>query len=183
VITAVADVPDVDACVTPELRSAGNVLVLLGETAPHFAGSHLDVLTGAHRAASPEAGLAPQFDPAAPSRYRGVHEAIRRGLVQSCHDVSEGGLAVAVAEMCIASGLGATIDALPHDDIATALFAESAGRLVVEVAGTEADVVIGLAGGGRRIGSVTTEPALEIAGVASIAVDRLRAAFHGADPG
>ena len=168
VITAVAHVPDADSCVTPELRRAGNVLVLLGTTGVHFAGSHLDLLTGAHRTASPEAGRAPQFDPESPGRYRGLHQAIRRGLVQSCHDVSEGGLAVAIAEMCIASGLGATIDALPHDEITTALFSESAGRLVVEVAETDADALVGLAGGGRRIGVVTADPILDIAGVATI---------------
>jgi phosphoribosylformylglycinamidine (FGAM) synthase-like enzyme len=155
--------------------------VLLGTTGVHFAGSHLDLLTDAHRTASPEAGRAPQFDPDSPGRYRGLHQAIRRGLVQSCHDVSEGGLAVAIAEMCIASGLGATIDSLPHDEITTALFSESAGRLVVEVAETDADALVGLAGGGRRIGVVTADPILDIAGVATIPVDRLRAAFHGED--
>ena len=180
VITAVAHVPDADACVTPELHGVGNVLLLLGETGPHFAGSHLDLLTGAHRTASPEAGLAPQFDPGSPARYRGLHRAIRGGLVQSCHDVSEGGLAVALAEMCIASGLGAVVDALPHDDVTTALFSESAGRLVVEVAESDVDAVIGLAGG-HPIGKVTAEAVLDIHGVAAIEVDRLRAAFHGED--
>jgi phosphoribosylformylglycinamidine synthase len=53
--------------------------------------------------------------------------------VDACHDVSEGGLAVAVAEMAIAGGLGATIDMPPHPNTATAWFAESLGRLVVEV--------------------------------------------------
>ena len=38
---------------------------------------------------------------------RALHKAIQAGLVQSCHDVSEGGIAIALAEMCIAGGLGA----------------------------------------------------------------------------
>ena len=83
--------------------------------------------------APPVAGAAPQPDPDAPARYRRLHAAILAGLVQSCHDVSEGGLAVALAELCIAGRLGAAIDTLPHPDVATALFAESIGRLVVEV--------------------------------------------------
>ena len=112
VITAIAHVPDVDACVTAELRSPGNVLLLVGRTGEHFAGSHLDLLRGAHRRPSPAAGATPQPDPAAPARYRRLHSAIRAGLVASCHDVSEGGLAVTVAEQCIASGLGAS--ARPH---------------------------------------------------------------------
>ena len=48
-----------------------------------------------HRRPSPAAGATPQPDPDAPARYRRLHAAIRAGLVASCHDVSEGGLAVA----------------------------------------------------------------------------------------
>ena len=65
-ITAVAHVPDVGRCVTAELATPGNVVVLLGATAPEFAGSHLDMVLGA-----PDAlGAAPQPDPDAPARYR-----------------------------------------------------------------------------------------------------------------
>ena len=44
----------------------------------------------------------------APRLFRGVHEAMLRGLVRACHDLSEGGLAVAAAEMAFAGGIGAT---------------------------------------------------------------------------
>ncbi|MEX1024147.1 MAG: AIR synthase-related protein, partial [Planctomycetota bacterium] len=77
--------------------------------------------------------LVPAPDPDAPARYRRLHRAIRKGLVWSCHDLSEGGFAVALAEMCIAGRLGADIDTLPHSDPTTALFSESSGRLIVEV--------------------------------------------------
>ena len=106
VVTAVAHVPDVSRCVTPELVAPGNVLLLLGDTGEHFAGSHLDLLTGAHRTPAVDSGITPQLDPASPARYRALHQAIRAGLVVACHDVSEGGLAVALAEMCISSQLG-----------------------------------------------------------------------------
>ncbi len=52
-------------------------------------------------------GVAPAPDPDAPETYRHLHAAIRAGLVVACHDVSEGGLAVSIAEMCIAGRLGA----------------------------------------------------------------------------
>ena len=78
-------------------------LLLLGDTGEHFAGSHLDLLTDAHRTPGPSGRSPPQLDPSAPARYRALHQAIRAGLVAACHDVSEGGLAVALAEMCIAS--------------------------------------------------------------------------------
>ena len=130
VITAVAHVPDVGRCVTAELTAPGNVLLLLGRTERRV---RRQPPRPRARAALVGVGATPQPDPDAPARYRRLHRAIRDGLVQACHDVSEGGLAVALAELCIAGGLGAVIDALPHGDLATALFAESIGRHVVEV--------------------------------------------------
>lgn len=179
VVTAIAHVPDTDRCVTPELLAEGNALFLLGTTGEHFAGSHLDLLTGAHRRRSGAAGMVPQFDPDSPSRYRNLHRAMRAGLIASCHDVSEGGLAVAIAEMCIASGLGATIDLLPHDDVTAALFSESAGRLIVEVAESDTDAFAQIVGTVHRLGSVCAVPVLTIAGVTRIDVGRLRDAFAG----
>lgn len=129
VITAVGHVPDADRCVTPDLMSPGNVLMLVGSTETEFAGSHLDLVHGA----PDDVGVAPAPDPDAAMHYLHLHSAIQAGLIVSCHDVSEGGLSVALAEMCIAGRLGASISDLPHEDLVTALFSESAGRLVVEV--------------------------------------------------
>ncbi len=129
VITAVAHVPDADRCVTPDLVAAGNVLMLIGSTEIEFAGSHLDKVLGE----PPGVGVAPAPDPDAPEHYRHLHAAMQAGLVKSCHDVSEGGFAVAIAEMCLAGRLGARIETLGHDDLAAALFSESIGRLIVEI--------------------------------------------------
>jgi phosphoribosylformylglycinamidine synthase subunit PurSL len=181
VITAIADVPDVERCVTPELTTPGNVLILLGETGEHFAGSHLDLLTGAHRLGSETAGITPQLDPASPARYRALHTAIRAGLVASCHDVSEGGLAVALAEMCVAAQLGATIDALPYADVATALFSESAGRLLVEVNAVDMPAFTAIIGPAQVLGAVSSRPVLDVVGVFALDVAELTAAFSGAD--
>ena len=194
VITAVAGVPDVDACVTADLARPGDVLVLLGQTAPEFAGSHFDLVHAAdedHRSTpGPDAGVVPAPDPAAPERYRRLHQAIRDGLVVACHDVSEGGLAVALAEMCIAGRLGAHITALPDTDVTTALFAESNGRFVLEVTRRNADRVVELFGDDATvIGTVTDDGRLLIDDVFSVGVDRLVDAFqtppsHAApDPG
>jgi phosphoribosylformylglycinamidine synthase II len=164
VITAVAHVPDVGASVTAELTAPGNALLLIGETRSEFAGSHLDLVLGAPR----EAGAAPQPDPEAPARYRRLHAAIRAGLVRACHDVSEGGLAVALAELCIAGRLGAVLDQLGHPDPATALFAESTGRLVVEVRPQDVARFLDVAGPARLLGTVSAEPALELPGLPAI---------------
>jgi phosphoribosylformylglycinamidine synthase len=131
VITAVAHV-DVDHLVTPEPGGPGEVIVLVGHTRDEFAGSHLDLVRPTAVPADGP-GSAPSPDPGAPERYRRLHAAIRAGLVTGCHDLAEGGLAVAVAEMCIAGRLGARLDTVAHPDPTTGLFAESTGRLLVTV--------------------------------------------------
>jgi phosphoribosylformylglycinamidine synthase len=134
-ISALAMVPDIRQTVTMDLKAAGNRLYLVGLTKPELGGSHYQ----------PNAASAiPQVDLAlAPQLLGALHDAIRKGLVRSCHDLSEGGLAVALAEMAIAGGIGCTIDLaqVPQHgvaDDATLLFAESATRLLVEVNPAEA---------------------------------------------
>ncbi len=175
VITAVAHVPDADHCVTPDLAEPGNVLIVIGQTEPEFAGSHLDLVHGA----PVKAGVAPAPDPDAPETYRHLHAAMRAGLVVACHDVSEGGLAVSLAEMCIAGRLGARIDALPHDDLTTALFSESSGRLVVEVRPRSVDAFMKIMGrSAARFGEVTADAELTIPGIEPIPVGHLVDAFN-----
>ena len=181
VITAVAHVPDADHTITPDLAEPGNVLLIVGDTDVEFAGSHLDKVRGEPK----HPGVAPAPVPDAPENYRHLHAAIRAGLVESCHDVSEGGVAVAIAEMCIAGRLGATIDRLPHDDGATALFAESSGRLVVEVQPRRVDAFVKVMDGRASVlGAVNDASVLHIAGVEPIPVQQLVDAFNRhADPG
>ncbi|MEO6570312.1 MAG: AIR synthase-related protein, partial [Ilumatobacteraceae bacterium] len=174
VITAVAHIPDADRCVTPVLAGPGNVLVLLGTTSREFAGSHLDLVYGAPH----DLGCVPAPDPDGPVRYRHLHEAVLEGLVRSCHDLSEGGLAVAIAEMCIGGRLGAEITTLPHTDPIAGLFAESQSRLLVEVAPNDLarfrevmhDKLM-------VIGSVTDGDALVLPGIEPIAIEHLVDAF------
>jgi phosphoribosylformylglycinamidine synthase len=175
VITAVGHVPDVDHCVTPDLLSPGNVLMLIGSTETEFAGSHFDLVHGE----PDDPGVAPAPDTDAATHYKHLHEAIKASLVVSCHDLSEGGLAVGLAEMCIGGRLGAAIDTLPHDDLATALFSESIGRLVVEVEerhvaafkrAMDDDVL--------RLGTVTDHAQLELPGIDPIPLTALVDAFN-----
>jgi len=177
VITALAAMPDADKAVTSALTAAGNTLVLLGTTGPEFAGSHLDLVLG--EPSPDELGSVPARDPDAPARYRALHRAILAGLVRACHDVSEGGLAVTLAEMCIGGRLGARITELPHDDLTTALFAESTGRLVVEIAPADLAKFSALMPGTLQvIGSVTDDAQLTLPGVAAITVEQLADAFN-----
>ena len=133
-ISAIGIVPDMRSICTSHLKRPGNRLYLLGETRDELGGSLLNYLLcvdGGEPPTMPEQPL---------TRYRALHAAMRAGLVQSCHDLSEGGLAVALAEMCIGGRLGAAVDvALSIEGNAvtqlhTALFSESNGRLLLEVA-------------------------------------------------
>ncbi|TWT48558.1 Phosphoribosylformylglycinamidine synthase subunit PurL [Botrimarina hoheduenensis] len=138
-ISAMGQVADVSRCVTMDLKRAGNKLYLLGATRCEFGGSHLGLVTGV------TGGVAPAVYPAeARATFTAVHRAIGAGMVAACHDCSEGGVAVALAEMALAGGLGVTADlsALPLEGdfesadqrALAALFSESNSRFVCEVA-------------------------------------------------
>ena len=143
-ISALGLAPDVATTVTMDLKAPGNLLYVVGATADELGGSlYYQLLAADQGAAHPLAGAvpAPITDPR--PRLTGLHAAIRGGLVQACHDCSEGGLAVALAEMALAGRLGAEVDlacapvlpdaALANLPVDTLLFAESLGRFIVEV--------------------------------------------------
>jgi phosphoribosylformylglycinamidine synthase subunit PurSL len=156
VITAMSHLPDADRAVGTALRQAGNALILTGRTAREFGGSHFNLVTGE------EGGTVPAPDPSAPERYRRIHRSMNAGLVESAHDVSEGGLAVALAEMCLGGDLGLDVT-IVDDDACRALFAESLGRLVLEVREENVPRVLGDLGAETTvIGRTVTEPVLTI---------------------
>jgi phosphoribosylformylglycinamidine synthase len=139
-ISAMGQVPDVRRCVTMDLKEPGNLLFVAGRTRLELGGSHWALLRGR------DGGQVPRVDPALGRRlFRAVHAAISRGLVRACHDPSEGGLAVALAEMALAGGLGATVtladvprdSAAEHD--AALLFSESPTRFLLEARPAHAD--------------------------------------------
>jgi phosphoribosylformylglycinamidine synthase len=175
VITAVAHVPDADVVVTPDLKAHGNVLVVVGTTRPEFGGSHLHLAMGTDVVTA--GGEVPAPDPAAPERFRRLHRVLHTGIVRSCHDISEGGLAVAVAEMAIGGRLGVQADALPHPDPTVALFAESSARFVLELPGGDvAWLERELGEPVHVLGQVTAAPTLAL-GPCVVSVDQALAAF------
>ncbi len=131
-ISALGRVPDVRRCVTMDLKEPGNHLFLVGATRDEMGGSHYHLVTGR------DGGTVPMPDLSqAPLVFARLHDAIRRGLVRACHDLSEGGLAVALAEMAFAGSMGADVtglDALGLLSDEVLLFSETATRFVIEVA-------------------------------------------------
>lgn len=137
-ISALGIVPDVQKTASMDLKQAGNFLMVVGETRAELGGSHYGLVSGPIR---DHHRVVPQPVGDARRRLRALHRVIGAGLVQSCHDCSEGGLAVALAEMCLAGGLGAEVQLqyaprdprAAHAPDAAILFSESLCRFIVEV--------------------------------------------------
>ena len=133
-VSAIARVEDVGDCISSELKQADNAIYLLVAGEQSLTGSHWQELYGDGDEKLPSLDLE-----AAPALYGKLHLAIKEGLVTAAHDLSEGGLAVALAEMVIGSECGAEIqlDALAErehrDDQNFLLFAEGPGRILVEI--------------------------------------------------
>jgi phosphoribosylformylglycinamidine synthase len=134
-ISAMGQVDDVRQCVTMDLKEPGNLLYVVGMTHDELGGSHLALVENLRGGRVPKVGAG-----LAKATFAAVHAAIKSGCIRACHDLSEGGLAVAAAESSFAGGLGAKIDLshMPHDIQgkalpATLLFSESNTRFLCEV--------------------------------------------------
>jgi phosphoribosylformylglycinamidine synthase len=165
-ISALGRVPDVRRCVTMDLKEPGNLLLLLGVTREEVGGSHYHLVRGL------SGGVVPRVDThLAPRVFRGLHAAIRGGLVRACHDLSEGGLAVAAAEMGFAGGVGADLSGRGASDGPLAdevwLFSESTTRFLLEVRPGDVAALREHLGPGvpaAEVGRTTAEPRLRVAG-------------------
>src|SRR5581483_7599839 len=129
VIGGVGLVADATTAVDLALKRAGNALFLIGETLGHLGASlYLREIEGREDGAPPPVDLAAE-------RRNGdfIRELIGKGLVTACHDVSDGGLLVALAEMAIAGGLGVGLHPPPAGLAPHAwLFGEDQARYVIE---------------------------------------------------
>ncbi|RJS90473.1 phosphoribosylformylglycinamidine synthase subunit PurL [Candidatus Bathyarchaeota archaeon] len=132
-ITALGIIPDIRRAVTVDLKRPGDLLYLLGETHPELGGSEYYRLMGFLGLSVPKVDAVK-----ARETFTRLTEAIDRDLVEACHDLSEGGLAVAASEMAFSGGLGLEVDlgavrvsSPMRDDLL--LFSESNSRFLVEV--------------------------------------------------
>ncbi|MCP4849310.1 MAG: phosphoribosylformylglycinamidine synthase subunit PurL [Verrucomicrobiaceae bacterium] len=115
------------------IRKPGSLLAVVGCSGPDMGGSVYARIKGVF------GGQVPHLEPvAAMNSYRGVHQAISRGLILAAHDISEGGLAVAAAEMgfSLQAGLEIDLDALPakgSPEVVARLFGEAPSRILIEL--------------------------------------------------
>jgi phosphoribosylformylglycinamidine synthase II len=129
-IGGVGLLPDISRMTTIGFKGTGDIILLVGERRGDLGQSLW--LRELHGREGRDAGPPPRVDLAAEKRTGDfIREAIRCGALTAVHDVSDGGVAVAVTEMALASGIGAIVDAPISGTVAGALFAEDQGLYVV----------------------------------------------------
>lgn len=158
-ISAMGQMDDAGQAVTMDLKRSGSTIYLVGTTKNEMGGSHFSLVNKL------KGGTVPTVDTEiAPVTFAAMHTAIKQDLVLSCHDLSEGGLAAAAAEMAFAGGLGVQLSldeiAVDGGGAATKLFSESNTRFLVEVDPPKAAEFEQALSGVTctRLGESTTEP-------------------------
>jgi phosphoribosylformylglycinamidine synthase len=154
-ISAIGVIDDVRKCVTMDLKKPQNVVCLISPAQD----LQLKSLSALHRC---------------------LRRAIGAGLVASCHDCSDGGMAVAAAEMCIASGFGLGLSGISPE----AVFASGLGQYVVELRGSISDFedIMNPAATVTVLGTVIEDPQLKILtdrkDALSISIDEMTGAWR-----
>ncbi|MCR5168988.1 MAG: phosphoribosylformylglycinamidine synthase [Desulfovibrio sp.] len=152
-------ISNIVATQTSDFKQVGDAVYMMGFTSREMGGSEAALELGL------SGGMVPRVDAAsALPRYRAIHALMGQRGINACHDCSDGGLAVALAEMCIGGRLGVEIDLdkVPSSDGLSAtelLYSESASRMLVSVKPAFAMVLdtLGMFQVCRRIGTVTVD--------------------------
>jgi phosphoribosylformylglycinamidine synthase len=172
---------DVERRVPSAFGAAGDAILLVGApTRPGLGGS--EYLARVH---GRTAGRPPSVDL---DEERRLHALLAEaaGLLRSAHDVSTGGLLVALAESCLGGGLGADVTPDPTLPPVQELFSESPTRVVVGCASADAEEIAARCGAAglacRPLGVVTTEPRLAIGDLLTLDVREVAELWHRALP-
>jgi phosphoribosylformylglycinamidine synthase len=179
-ISGIGVLEDWTGAVTMDLKQPGSRLYLVGQFAPSLGGSHFNLVA----APGAKDGIPGCHTLENLAHYRALHAAMQAHLVLACHDLSEGGLSVAAAEMCIGGRLGLQLALPPGRHPLRACFGETTGCLLVEVAQTDAPAFEAYFSGlsCQPIGVVGSELSLRITcgqqKQIDLPVDRLLAAWR-----
>ncbi len=183
VIGMVGLIEDTKHITTQNFKQSGDLIYIIGETTPEFGGSELQKLIEGDIS-----GKAPALDiEVEKERQQQLLQAIKSGLVQSAHDLAEGGLAVGAAE-CLMHGedtLGADLEV--SGEAVTELFSESQSRFIVSVKPESRGEFELMVDDAKLIGHVTDDSHFTIKGdgpepLIDIEVKEMREAWKGAIP-
>ncbi|GAB4183053.1 MAG: phosphoribosylformylglycinamidine synthase subunit PurL [Terrimicrobiaceae bacterium] len=181
-------IPRLADVTTQAFKTAGDVVFLLGEPGDEIGASHYLLAIHGQKAGAPPA----LDDDREIALHNALRSLIRMGLIKSAHDCSEGGLAVALAESCLASegGLGADVEIPDTGSRAdVAFFNETQSRVVVSTSAANAAAAEALFSWRgipvRRLGRVTREPSLRLAWrgeTLACGLEEMRAAWEDTIP-
>ena len=168
--------------ITTDIKEEGSSIYIIGKTYDELGGSQYYSLLNATGRNAPKVRAAE-----AKENMESLTKAMRSGLVRSCHDLSEGGLAVAAAEMAFSGSIGISIDAekIPNeiDKSCKLLFSESNSRFLAEVRRKDEKQFEETATAARKIGITTAEKKLIISHRGSNVIDadlhELKSAWQG----
>ena len=167
-------IQDLNYVVTSDAKQAGDAVYVVGEAKPEFGGSELQqMLEGKISGKAPALDLAVEA-----KRQQDVLAAIRKGLVQSASDVSEGGLAVALCEAVFGNELG--LDVTLTGEAVTALFSETQSRFVLTVAQEDVQAFEAIVTDAKQVGVVTNNNTITINGEDGVLVTGTTAEFRDA---
>ncbi len=171
-------IDDVATRIRSGFTHPGDAIVLLGATREELSGSiWADAVHNGHLG-----GIPPRLDlEAEQGLARVMQAAAREGLLSSAHDLSEGGLGVALLESALRNNCGFAVT-LPQEDTTVALFSESAARAIVSLSGQHLARVEELCREHgvemSRLGEVTGDDVAEFVGRFSLALDEVRKAWE-----
>jgi phosphoribosylformylglycinamidine synthase len=185
-ISAIGVMGGTSRAVSMDLKKAGDLIYIVGTTQNELGGSEY------FRALGFIGNSVPKVNPhQAKELMERLSQVTEQGLVRACHDLSEGGIGVAIAEMAFAGGLGAVVSlkdvplAEPMDRDDLVLFSESNSRFLVEVAPDDKDEFERVMNktSFANIGQVTPSEMLEIDGigekkVVSVSIAKLKEAWQ-----
>ncbi len=185
-ISAIAVMDDVSRAISMDFKQAGDFIYIVGSTRCELGGSEYLKTRGFI------GNSVPEVDPQRSKQVmHSLSTATGKGLVRACHDCSEGGIGVAVAEMAFAGGLGASInlkevplgEPIDRDDFI--LFSESNSRFIAEVSPDKKEAFEKAMAGVpfALIGRLMNEPRLEVYGrkgdgIVSISINELKEAWQ-----
>ncbi|OAH53270.1 phosphoribosylformylglycinamidine synthase [Domibacillus aminovorans] len=181
VIGMVGLIEHTDHITTQSVKQADDLVYVIGDALNEFGGSELQKMTNGGEIF----GQAPAIDlTVEKARQDAVLSAIKSGLVQSAHDISEGGFAVALVEKAFGTNLGVNVSL--EGEATAVLFAETQSRFVVTVKAENKEAFEAAVQDAKQIGKVTAQPVVSIRvngeEVVQASVKNLEDAWKGAIP-
>ncbi|MCK4256803.1 phosphoribosylformylglycinamidine synthase subunit PurL, partial [candidate division WOR-3 bacterium] len=178
-VSGIGIIDDVNKTVTQNIKSLDNPVYIIGHTYPELGNSLLNRILQFSDGKEPDIRSERAIE-----LYKILYKSIKEGMVVSCHDCSEGGIGVALAEMCFGSGLGLKINLnnIPSSGLRepfSILFSESNSRFILEVdikrKNEFEEVMTGISY--AQIGDVISTNKLIINNLLNITISRLESAW------